>query len=106
MTSGNQAPSDTVSVLTYRTGIQDANAAGNVHGGGIIRVEAENVETGTVRHTCTAYLTMISFDAEDRPAGVPQLRARSPIEDRRMAEAQARRELRLSDRPKSDEGGT
>lgn len=156
MTSADQAPGDTVSVLTYRTGIQDANVAGNVHGGWImklcddaaviaaarhcrgrvvtaavdglrfrspvrvgdvltlratvnaawrtsmevgVRVEAENVETGTIRHTCTAYLTMISFDAEDRPAGVPPLRARSAVEERRMDEAQARRELRLSDRP-------
>src|SRR3954447_19988370 len=110
-----RAPSDTVSVLTYRTGVQDANIAGNVHGGWImklcddaaviaaarhvggrvvtaavdsmkfrspvhvgdlltlratvnaawrtsvevgVRVEAENVTEGHVRHTCTAFLTM------------------------------------------------
>ena len=31
-------PADTVSVLTYRTGIQDANLAGNVHGGWIMKL--------------------------------------------------------------------
>ena len=31
-------PSDTVSVLTYRTGVQDANIAGNVHGGWIMKL--------------------------------------------------------------------
>jgi acyl-CoA hydrolase len=31
-------PAETVSVLTYRTGIQDANLAGNVHGGWIMKL--------------------------------------------------------------------
>src|SRR3954467_5085096 len=31
-------PADTVSVLMYRTGIQDANLAGNVHGGWIMKL--------------------------------------------------------------------
>jgi acyl-CoA hydrolase len=31
-------PGETVSVLTYRTGIQDANLAGNVHGGWIMKL--------------------------------------------------------------------
>ena len=26
-------PAETISVLTHRTGVQDANLAGNVHGG-------------------------------------------------------------------------
>src|SRR3954453_580612 len=119
----NQAarhPGDTASVLTYRTGVQDANIAGNVHGGWImklcddaaaiaaarhvggrggtaavdgmkfrspvhvgdlltmratvnaawrtslevgVRVESEDVTTRVVRHTCTAYLTMVALDA-------------------------------------------
>src|SRR5690348_1082811 len=110
-------PYDTASVLMYRMGVQDANIAGNVHGGWImklcddvaaiaatrhaggrvvtaavdemrfrspvhvgdvvtlratvnaawrtsmevgVRVEAENVRTGAVTHTCTAYLTMVA----------------------------------------------
>lgn len=31
-------PDETVSVLTYRTGVQDANVAGNVHGGWIMKL--------------------------------------------------------------------
>jgi acyl-CoA hydrolase len=31
-------PAETVSVLTHRTGIQDANLAGNVHGGWIMKL--------------------------------------------------------------------
>jgi acyl-CoA hydrolase len=31
-------PEETVSVLTYRTGVQDANLAGNVHGGWIMKL--------------------------------------------------------------------
>src|SRR5689334_16145653 len=110
-------PAETISVLTYRTGVQDANLAGNVHGGWLmklcddvaviaatrlaggrvvtaavdamkfrspvrvgdlvtlrsqvnaawrtsmevgVRVDAENVVTGEVTHTCTAYLTMVA----------------------------------------------
>ena len=31
-------PDQTISVLTYRTGVQDANIAGNVHGGQIMKL--------------------------------------------------------------------
>jgi acyl-CoA hydrolase len=31
-------PDQTISVLTYRTGVQDANLAGNVHGGQIMKL--------------------------------------------------------------------
>jgi acyl-CoA hydrolase len=63
-----------------------------------IRVEAENPRTGDVRHTNTAYLTMVAVDEEGRPASVPALRATTPDERRREAEAQLRRENRLAER--------
>src|SRR4051794_41500456 len=31
-------PAETVSALTYRTGVQDANIAGNVHGGYLMKL--------------------------------------------------------------------
>src|SRR4051794_41532271 len=31
-------PAETVSALTYRTGVQDANIAGNVHGGYLMKM--------------------------------------------------------------------
>src|SRR3712207_2790226 len=36
-----------------------------------VRVEAENIHTGEVTHTSTAYLTMVGLDEEGRPAHVP-----------------------------------
>jgi len=146
-------PSDTASVLMYRMGVQDANMAGNVHGGWImklcddvaaiaatrlaggrvvtaavdemrfrspihvgdvvtlrgtvnaawrtsmevgVRVEAENVRTGTVSHTCTAYLTMVALDADEKPLPLPPLVPVSDADQRRHREANLRREVRLA----------
>src|SRR5262245_33065936 len=123
-------PDETTSVLTYRTGPQDANIAGYVHGGWImklcddaaviaasrhvggrvvtaavdgmrfrspvhvgdlitlrakvnaawrtslevgVRVESENVQTRHVRHTCTAYFTMVALDENEHAMPVPAL---------------------------------
>src|SRR4051795_13005666 len=134
----NQAarhPGDTASVLTYRTGIQDANISGNVHGGWIMKLcdeaaaiaaarhvggrvvtaavdgmkfrspvhvgdlltlratvnaawrtslggggggEAEEGPTRTVRHTCTAFPTMVALGEDDRPLPIPAL---APVSD-------------------------
>ena len=63
-----------------------------------IRVEAEDPRSGAVRHTNTAYLTMVAVDDEGRPAPVPALRTTTPDEHRREAEAQLRRENRLAER--------
>jgi acyl-CoA hydrolase len=63
-----------------------------------VRVEAENPRTGVVRHTNTAYLTMVAVDDEGRPASIPPLRATSADERRREAEAQLRRTNRLAER--------
>lgn len=63
-----------------------------------VRVESETVHTGDVQHTSTAYLTMVALDDEDRPAPVPELVPQTPDEERRMAEAQLRRNNRLAER--------
>ena len=63
-----------------------------------VRVEAENPRTGEVRHTSTAYLTMVALDDHDRPAPVPPLVASAPAEGRRMREAELRRANRLAER--------
>jgi acyl-CoA hydrolase len=63
-----------------------------------VRVEAENPLTGEVRHTNTAYLTLVAVDDEGRPAPVPGLHLSSPDEQRREAEAQLRRSNRLTER--------
>jgi acyl-CoA hydrolase len=74
------------------------NAAWNTSMEVGVRVEAENAVTGEVRHTSTAYLTMVAVDDEGRPVGVPALQAQTPDELRREAEAQLRRSNRLAER--------
>ena len=63
-----------------------------------VRVEAENVRTGKVRHTSTAYLTMVALGDDGQPTAVPPLAPTTPDEHRRQAEAQLRRAHRLAER--------
>jgi acyl-CoA hydrolase len=63
-----------------------------------VRVEAENPRTGSVRHTTTAYLTMVALDDEGRPTPVPALEPTTDEERRREREAQLRRANRLAER--------
>ena len=63
-----------------------------------VRVEAENPRTGEVRHTNTAYLTMVAVDDEGRPVAVAPLTAESPEQERRAREAQVRRANSLAER--------
>src|SRR3954452_12397429 len=146
-------PAETVSALTYRTGVQDANLDGNVHGGYLmklcddaaviaatrlaggrvvtaavdamkfrspvrvgdlvtlrsqvnaawrtsmevgVRVDAENVVSGEITHTCTAYLTMVALGDDGRPVTLPLVEPEAPDELRRHRAAQRRRAIRLS----------
>jgi acyl-CoA hydrolase len=63
-----------------------------------VRVESENPLTGELRHTSTAYLTMVVLDDEGRPVEAPPLLVESPEEQRRMREAELRRRNRLAER--------
>jgi acyl-CoA hydrolase len=51
-----------------------------------------------VRHTSTAYVTMVALDDAGNPAPVPPVIATTPAEQRRMREAELRRANRLSER--------
>ncbi len=63
-----------------------------------VRVEAENLVTGQVRHTNSSYLTVVSLDENRRPAPVPKILPETDHEERRLQEgkirAQQRKELR------------
>lgn len=142
-------------MLTHWMGVTDANTAGNVHGGSImklcdevagvaairhcgnrvvtaamdrmtflhpvfvghlvtvrasvnaawrtsmevgVRVESEDVRSGTVLHTSTAYFTMVALGDDGQPAEVPPLAPRTPEQERRAREAQLRRDNRLAER--------
>jgi acyl-CoA hydrolase len=63
-----------------------------------VRVEAENPRTGEIRHTSTAYLTMVALDEDGRPTEVPSLECEDETEHRREREAQLRRKNRLAER--------
>jgi acyl-CoA hydrolase len=64
-----------------------------------VRVLSENPLSGEVRHTNSAYITMVAVDEHGRPVGaVPPLRCETPEEARREREAQVRRANRLAER--------
>ena len=68
-----------------------------------VRVEAENPRSGEVRHTSTAYLTMVALDDEGNPTEVPPIAPETPDEFRRAREAQLRRDTRLEERQRIEE---
>ena len=64
-----------------------------------VRVEAEDPISGEVRHTNSAYITMVAVDEQGRPVpAVPELRCERPEELRRERAAQVRRRNRLAER--------
>lgn len=69
-----------------------------------VRVEAETVLTGEVRHTASAYLTFVALDNQCNPLQVPPLVLKTEEDQRRHAEAKARREVRIMEK-KKEKGG-
>ena len=63
-----------------------------------VRVEAENVITGEVRHTASAYLTFVALDTQGKPRPVPPLLFETEEEVRRNREALVRRQIRLAEK--------
>ncbi|MEA2641963.1 MAG: hypothetical protein QOF51_3357 [Chloroflexota bacterium] len=63
-----------------------------------VRVETENLTTGIVTHTSSAYLVFVALDTALRPRDLPPLVAETPDEQRRLAAAQLRRARRLTAR--------
>ena len=80
-------------VVTFKAMV---NAAWNTSMEIGVRVDAENPWSGATRHSNTAYLTYVALDEHGRPKPVPSAEAQSPEQERRMREAQHRRESRLA----------
>ena len=59
-----------------------------------IRVEAENIQQGTVRHTNSCYFTMVAVDRDGRPVEVPDLHIETTTDARRNRAAGLRRKIR------------
>jgi acyl-CoA hydrolase len=68
-----------------------------------VRVESENVRTGEMLHTSTAYLTMVALDDDGKPTEVPPISAVTQDETRREREAQLRRDNRLAERQRIEQ---
>jgi acyl-CoA hydrolase len=67
-----------------------------------VRVEAENLMTGQVRHAASAYLTFVSIDKRGKPIPAPSLILETEDERRRNCEAKSRRAMRLAERNKEN----
>ncbi|WP_375260840.1 acyl-CoA thioesterase [Palleronia sp.] len=59
-----------------------------------IRVEAEDIRSGTKRHTNSCYFTMVAVDDAGTPVTVPELKVLDEEEGRRQRAAQIRKDLR------------
>ena len=63
-----------------------------------VRVEAEDLQTGSRRHTNSCYLTFVAIDRNGKPIEVPRLVPETEDEIRRYEAAKARRQRRLEER--------
>lgn len=63
-----------------------------------VTVAAENILTGTMHHTNSAYLTFVAIDEDGVPVRVEPIVYEDETEKRRFTEALQRRELRLKRR--------
>jgi acyl-CoA hydrolase len=60
------------------------------------KVWSENLLTGELKHTSSAYLTFVALDAAGKPTMVPPYQPVTPEETRRWHDAAVRREHRLT----------
>ena len=59
-----------------------------------IKVESEDLETGQLNHTCTAFLTFVHIDNKGNTMPVPKFKPETPYEIREWKEAEVRRNIR------------
>ncbi|GAA0311108.1 acyl-CoA thioesterase [Psychrobacter aestuarii] len=69
-----------------------------------IRVEAENVQERTIRHTNSCYFTMVAVDSSGKPTKVPPLKLDNPQQKCRFDAALERKRLHMQEakRPSCD----
>ncbi len=66
-------------------------------------VTAQNLVTGQISHTNTAYFVYVALDDHGRPVGVPPLRLETPAEQRLWEAGQRRQALRRAQRQNSEQ---
>jgi uncharacterized protein (TIGR00369 family) len=89
------APVHVGDTVTVKASVNDVGTTSLEIG---VRVESEELETGTKTHTSSAYLVFVALDDEGRPRPVPPLIAETEEEQRRQHEAKIRRETRIGHR--------
>lgn len=78
-------------LVTFRASVNYAGRTSMEIG---VRVEAENIRTGVVRHTNSCYFTMVAVDDAGKPAEIPPLEVLTDVDARRLRSAELRRKLR------------
>lgn len=60
-----------------------------------IRVEAQNIQQRTIRHTNTCYFTMVAVDEHRKPKAIPPLVIENAVQQCRFEAAEHRKKSRL-----------
>jgi uncharacterized protein (TIGR00369 family) len=68
-----------------------------------IRVEAQNVKLGTIKHTNSSYFTMVAKGDDDKPMTVPELILENKEEVKRFIEAMRMKEIKLAVKEQMDD---
>jgi uncharacterized protein (TIGR00369 family) len=68
-----------------------------------IRVEAQNVKLGKIKHTNSCYFTMVAKDDDNRPTEVPALILENDEDVKRFIEAMRMKEIKQSIRDSMDD---
>jgi acyl-CoA hydrolase len=68
-----------------------------------VKVWVENLQTGTIKHTSSAYLTFVAVDEKGKRVAVPPVVPETDEERRRFEEAADRRAYRLAMKAKTKE---
>ena len=89
------APVHVGDTVTVKASVNDVGTTSLEIG---VRVESEELETGTRTHCSSAYLVFVALDDEGKPRPVPPLIAETEEEQRRQREAKIRRETRIAHR--------
>ncbi len=87
------APSRVGELVTFKAQVNHVGRTSMEIG---VRVESENMFSGEVRHTASAYLTFVSLGPDGRPTPAPALMITTDEERRRWNEAEERRKARVA----------
>ena len=68
-----------------------------------IRVEAQNVKTGNIKHTNSSYFTMVAKGDDDKPTIVPQLLLENTEQVKRFIECLRMKEIKQSVKEKMND---